>query len=132
MIGAGALAVFPALALYGAYSYGYPYYWTYRNNTSGQNETHPAQCMCARYSQYCSCDSNNDTDYQNAVANNATAAKLVTLPGNTTQTLVVDGTLSNDTTAPTSDTTSSGAMKMTEMMGWWPMVAAAVATAYVL
>lgn len=130
--GVGALAVFPALALYGAYSYGYPYYWTYRNQTSGQNETHPAQCYCARYSLNCGCDANNNTDYQNAVANNATAAKLVNING--TQTLAIDGTLSNDTTAPgTSDTSGAGSIRVgAEMLGWWPMVAAAGAMAYVL
>ncbi|KAM3424959.1 hypothetical protein BST61_g6930 [Cercospora zeina] len=97
LLGAGALLVFPAFAAYGAYgaySYAYPYYWNYRNESSGRNESHPAQCWCSRF-QPCSCDPNNETDYQNSVANNATQAKLVRLDGENNDTLVVDGTLPN-------------------------------------
>lgn len=88
---------------------------------------HPAQCWCAQ-NQQCSCDANNDTDYQNAVANDPNQSKLVRFPGNDTDTLVVNGTLSDDTTAPT----ENGAMGMKEMVGYWPMVAVAVATAFAL
>ncbi|PPJ51410.1 hypothetical protein CBER1_08570 [Cercospora berteroae] len=133
LLGAGALLVFPAIAAYGAYgaySYGYPYYWNYRNQTSGRNESHPAQCWCARYYS-CSCDENNQTEYQNNVANNASQAKLVRLEGDDNDTLVIDGTLPNGTTAPGgSDSGSMGSAL--EMVGYWPMVAIALATAYVL
>ncbi|KAK5109323.1 hypothetical protein LTR62_007092 [Meristemomyces frigidus] len=124
-LGAGALAFFPGIWLYGAYAYPYSHPYTYYNQTNSQNETHPVQCLCGQYQQ-CGCDDNNSTDYLNSVANNNTIAKLANVNG--TQTLVVNGTLSNDTTADS--TSSSGAtglgQGLVELSGFW-VVAAGVA-----
>ncbi|RMY46740.1 hypothetical protein D0865_09102 [Hortaea werneckii] len=42
VLAGGALAFFPGVWLYGAYAYAYPHYYTYRNETTGNNETHPS------------------------------------------------------------------------------------------
>lgn len=117
-LGGAALGVFPGLWLYGAYAYAYPHPYYYHNDTSSQNETRPVECLCARYSE-CGCDSNNETDYVNSVANNHTIARVAEVNG--TETLLINGTLPNGTTVAS----AAGSVKqgVLEMSGWWVVVA---------
>ena len=56
------------------------------------------ECFCAEYAS-CGCDGNNtDTDYIESVTNNKSIAQLVNVNG--TETVVINGTLPNGTTAP--------------------------------
>lgn len=74
--------------------------WTYFNRTTEQNVTRPVTCVCRQYRE-CGCDDNGDQGYRDQVANNDTLALgVVTI--NNTQTLVLNGTLANGTTASTS------------------------------
>ncbi|KAK3713401.1 hypothetical protein LTR37_008593 [Vermiconidia calcicola] len=95
-LGAGALAFFPGIWLYGAYAYSYPGRYYYHNQTSNQNETRPVNCYCGRFAT-CGCDSNNETDYVTSVANNRSIARVANVDGE--DTLVINGTLPNGTTA---------------------------------
>lgn len=120
-VGAGSLLLFPALA-YGAYAYNYPGYYRYYNQTSQRNQTHPMECLCGRYSA-CGCEPNNNTDYLNAVANNRSQAKLVN------NTLVVDGSLDNDTTAAGGESAAGSLQQgLFEMSGFWVVFAGVVYT----
>ena len=122
-----ALAFFPGVWLYGAYAYAYPHYYTYRNETTGDNETHPVRCYCGRY-QECACEANNDTEYLNNIANNQTLSRVVDV--NDTQTLVINGTLPNGTTASGGDDGAASGLqqKLAEMSGWWVVLAGVVYT----
>ena len=124
-LGGAALGVFPGLWLYGAYAYGYPHNYMYHNSTSGQNESHPVQCLCSRYSE-CGCDPKNETDYVNSVANNNTIARKAEV--NDTETLVINGTLPNGTTA--SSPAASFKQGLVEMSGYWVMAAIVVYTVW--
>lgn len=122
LVGAG-LGVFPGLWLYGAYAYPYGHAYTYHNNTSNQNETHPVTCLCGEY-QECGCDSNNDTDYINSVANNQSVSKVAN------NTLYINGTLPNGTTAAGGVDSAAGSLtqSLAEMSGLWIVVAGVVYT----
>ncbi|KAF2768818.1 hypothetical protein EJ03DRAFT_112373 [Teratosphaeria nubilosa] len=126
LLGVGALAFFPGVWLYGAYAYSYPHPYTYHNNTSDRNETRPVKCLCQQYSE-CGCDSNNDTSYINSIANNDTVSRVAN------NTLYINGTLPNGTTAATSASPQSLRMQgVLEMSGWWVPVAIAGYTAWLL
>lgn len=131
IVGGAALAFFPALALYGAYAYNFGGPYHYYNSTSRTNESLPMECYCGRYSS-CGCDANNNTDYLNSVANNASVAKKAVING--TQTLVVDGSLQNGTTAPGG--TDSGARSLSQQLaessGLWVVVAGVVYTVWAM
>lgn len=78
LLGAGALALFPGLWLYGAYAYRYDDNngrRTYYNETSDRNETRPVECLCAQYQQ-CGCAQTDDQMYLNQVANNQTLSSV--------------------------------------------------------
>jgi hypothetical protein len=121
-LGVGALAFFPGIWLYGAYMYPYGHPYTYHNTTSNRNETHPVQCYCGEY-QECGCDNNTDSSYLNSVANNNTVSRVVNVNG--TDTLVVNGTLPNGTTAAGGTDSAAGSLRqgLLEMSGWWVVVA---------
>lgn len=132
-LGAGALAFFPGIWLYGAYAYPYGYH-SYHNNTSNRNESLPVQCLCDAYSS-CGCDNNTDSSYYTGVANNGTVSRVADVNG--TRTLVVNGTLPNGTTASggvddTSSAAGSAMQSLLETSGWWVVVAGATYTAYFL
>ncbi|GAB7341749.1 hypothetical protein MBLNU457_g0082t1 [Dothideomycetes sp. NU457] len=131
------LLVAPALAFgglwaYGAYAYPYAHPYTFHNASShnNTNTTLPVECLCAQY-QECGCDDNNDTSYLDSVVGNgtnlnSTLARVRDVNG--TQTLLINGTLPNGTTAAT-----SGASRLdgwATVSGWW--MTAAVVTAIVL
>lgn len=126
----GALAFWPGLWLHSAYIYPYATPWHYYNATTGQNETKPVKCGCDE-TQECGCDDNNSTDYINSVLGNGSYDQLnqslVTVaPVNGTDTILLNGTLPNGTTASGgSDDPSAapGLRRLTEMVGWWPAAA---------
>jgi len=115
-----ALGFFPGIWLYGAYAYPYGHPYTYHNDTSNQNETHPVECLCGKY-QECGCDSNNDTSYINSVANNNTVSRVANVNG--TDTLLINGTLANGTTAAGASAAGSLRHSLLETSGWWVVVA---------
>jgi len=89
--------------------------------------------LCAQY-QECGCDDNNDSSYLDSVVGNgtnlnSTLARVNNVNG--TQTLLINGTLPNGTTA--SGGTTSGASRLdgwAAVSGWW--MTAAIVTAIVL
>ena len=130
LLGVGALALFPGLWLYGAYSYRYnddnPV--TYYNETSGQNETRRVQCLCAENAD-CGCDDTQDQSYLNEVANDKAVSSV------RNNTLYINGTLEEGTTAPgtaSSAATGSLTQKLMEASGYWPVVAGVAYTMWFL
>jgi len=146
---------FGGLLAYGAYSYPYSHPYSFRNlshtNTT-ENQTIPVNCLCGQY-QPCGCDDNDDREFLDSIVGNGTGldpniAQVVRVNG--TDTLAIDGTLSNDTSsstdtsggndgavpAPTVSTFASNpaisiAFRLTagwkELSGWWMMLATVVA-----
>ncbi|KAJ6442614.1 conserved glycine-rich protein [Purpureocillium lavendulum] len=138
LVGAGALAFWPGLWLYGAYMYPYHYVHHYHNATSDKNETAKVLCGCARYAE-CGCDENNSTAYYDELlgngsygALNKSVVNMGTYKGD--KTILINGTLPNGTTAdgPDEDAESAGAgmRSLVEAAGFWPAVAAVVAAVY--
>ncbi|KAK5171304.1 uncharacterized protein LTR77_004448 [Saxophila tyrrhenica] len=113
-LGAGALAFFPGIWLYGAYRYNYDGEYDYHNRTSGRNESRPVECLCGRY-QECGCNQNNNFDYLTAVANNNSISRVANVDGE--QTLVINGTLPNGTTVDSA--AGSYRQNLAEMSGYW-------------
>ena len=133
-LGVGAIAFLGAGAAgyyaYGAYGYRYDDDVTYYNETADEDQTRPVECFCARYSQ-CACEQQDDEDYVNSVANNATIAQVADVNG--TSTLVINGTLPNGTVAaeeatedPESSSNAAVSGKTLEM-GGMALLSAAVA-----
>ena len=120
---AGGPAFFPGLWLYGAYVYSYPHPYTYHNLTTDKNETHPVECLCGRYLE-CSCNQvqANETKYINSVANNGSMSLLANVSG--VETLVINGTLPNGTTAASPGT--SFRHGLVGMSGWLMVVAGVI------
>ena len=126
-----ALAFFPGIWLYGAYAYPYGHPWTYRNDTSGMNETRPVECLCAQYAE-CGCEDNSNATYVNSVVGDGSTAAArangyTVADVNGTSTLLINGTLDNGTTASGA---TSGASSMTgkgAAVGW-ALIAAGVAS----
>ncbi|KAJ9655212.1 hypothetical protein H2201_008849 [Coniosporium apollinis] len=105
-----ALAFFPGPWLYGAYVYDYENPYSFINESAanatfpnGVNVTRPVQCLCQQYS-VCGCDETDDEQYKRELIGNGSYAalneSLVTVADvNGTQTIVINGTLPNGTTA---------------------------------
>lgn len=126
-VGALSLAFWPGVWYHPAYLYPYNNPWTYHNATTGNNETKPVTCGCDAY-QECGCDDNNSTDYVSNVVGDGSYSNLnrslVTVANvNGTDTILINGTLPNGTTADggTESASSAAGMKeLIEMAGWWP------------
>lgn len=135
-VGVTSLAFWPGLWYHPVYLYPYNHTWTYHNETTNANETKPVKCGCDAY-QECGCDDNNSTDYVNSVlgtgAYNQLNQSLVTVaPVNGTNTILVNGTLPNGTTASGGSESPSagvGMRRLAETAGWWPAAMAALAIA---
>lgn len=103
LLGAGTAGLlYGGIWAYGAYAYPYARPYTFHNVTSNNNETLPVECLCQEY-QTCSCDGNQDDAYLGDLVGNGSVAAL---DGNArvanvngTNTLLVNGTLANGTTA---------------------------------
>ncbi|KAL1895578.1 hypothetical protein Cpir12675_003162 [Ceratocystis pirilliformis] len=139
----GLLSFWPALWLTNAYLYHYPssYRYQFQNQSSNANESLPVICACAENSQ-CGCDENNSTTYFDSLIGNGSYSGLNTSVVNVaqvngTKTLLVNGTLSNDTTSPTEDTNSDDDSSMAilnspvSLLGYWPVTVAVFAAIYV-
>ena len=123
----GALAFFPAIWLYGAYQYRWPEEeYTYFNTTTNEEETRPVECFCAQYAE-CGCEERGEDDFIQEVANNETISQVVDVNG--TETLVINGTLSNGTAEAQAQSLGSK-QALLEMSGWWLMVATVVYTVW--
>ncbi|KAK3112646.1 hypothetical protein LTR53_010869 [Teratosphaeriaceae sp. CCFEE 6253] len=131
LLAGGALAFFPGIWLYGAYAYPYNHAYLYHNNTNNQNETRPVQCYCAQYAE-CGCDNNTDSSYLNEVANNKTVSRVAIVNG--TETLLINGTLENGTTAAGGTDSAAGSLRqgLAEMSGWWVVLAGAGYTMWLM
>lgn len=110
------------------YPYGYQYYpydtnWTYHNNSANENQTRPVSCYCNRYED-CACDDNNNQEYKDTIANNATIARVADVNG--TDTLLINGTLPNDT-AVAQENVAAGLRSGVGQMGGLVLISGAVA-----
>jgi hypothetical protein len=148
LVGGAALAIMPGLWLYSVYPYYYNNPYRFYNRTAnrtntnnlndrrsllqlitrqeqqGANETLPVVCLCQENS-VCGCDENDDPAYINDLIGNGSYAalnkSLVTVSQvNNTRTLVLNGTLPDDTTAP-GGTDSAAAHSIAKYSGYWAM-----------
>ncbi|CAI4218906.1 unnamed protein product [Parascedosporium putredinis] len=134
-VGAAALAFWPGLWLYGAYSYPYSHPYRFHNNTRDEEEELPVICACDPNSA-CGCDENQDTAYLSDLIGdgsyNGLNHSLITVAEvNGTKTILINGTLSSDTEAPSDGDESAAIARAVEALGYWPMVAAALAAVFV-
>ena len=144
--GALALAIFPGLWLYGAYSYPYTHPYNFHNRTANRNESLPVKCLCEEYSA-CGCDDNNNSTFLDSIVGdgnpkdmNSTLVHVANVNG--TKTLVINGTLPNGTDDGNSSTgnatssggsASSGSMRqVAELSGFWVVGAIVGATIWLL
>ncbi|KAJ9648219.1 hypothetical protein H2201_001528 [Coniosporium apollinis] len=135
------LAFFPGLWLYGAYVYGYNNPYRFINESAanatfpnGINMTRPVQCLCQQYS-VCGCDETDDETYMRELIGTGSYAalnkSLVTVGDvNGTQTILINGTLPNGTTA--AGGVDSGASSMSLQYHGWAALGAAVGYAVFL
>lgn len=142
-LGAGALAFWPGIWLYGAHTYPYGhhrngdddgYWYEYHNVTTDDDERREVICACSNYSE-CSCDKSDEADdyLDELVGNGSYAALNKTLINvakvNGTMTLLINGTLPNGTTAAESAAGES-MQTMAQAMGFWPAIAAVGAAVF--
>jgi len=139
--GAGALAFYPGIWLYGAYAYPYSHPYTFRNRTAhnttnttttttrdlhfdieirqdtGLIETKNVTCLCAMYEE-CGCDDNGNSTFLDSLIGDGSYSNLnLSLVNvadiNGSSTIILNGTLPNGTTAAggTDDAFDSAAMR---------------------
>ncbi|KAI1034816.1 hypothetical protein LB504_004617 [Fusarium proliferatum] len=113
-LGGAALAFWPGLWLYGAYMYPYSHPYHYHNDTSDEDEERDVLCGCSRY-EYCACDDNNSTQYFDELIGNgsydALNKSIVNVAEvNGTMTILINGTLPNDTALPDENASDNGAL----------------------
>ncbi|KAF5711048.1 hypothetical protein FMUND_9198 [Fusarium mundagurra] len=118
-LGGAALAFWPGVWLYGAYMYPYSHPYHYHNDTSDEDEERDVLCGCSRY-EYCACDDNNSTQYFDELIGNgsydALNKSIVNVAEvNGTMTILINGTLPNDTALPDEDASENGALSR---RGW--------------
>jgi hypothetical protein len=126
-LSAGALAVFPALWLYGVYSYPYTHPYSFYNATVAANQTKPVNCLCQEYSE-CGCDENGDNSQLDQLVGNgsydALNQSVITVADiNGTSTILINGTLPNGTTAAGGTDSPNIAASTIKLSGYWLMVA---------
>ncbi|CAJ0548683.1 Ff.00g022960.m01.CDS01 [Fusarium sp. VM40] len=140
LLGAG-LAFWPGVWLYGAYMYPYSHPYRFHNETSDEDEERDVICACARYAQ-CACDDNNNTAYYDELIGNGSYQALNksvvdVAKVNGTMTILINGTLPNDTALPSDDSSSddssdsAAARTLIEALGFWPAVAVVMATVFI-
>jgi hypothetical protein len=137
VLGGAALGVFPGLWLYSAYAYPYSHHYNYYNDNARRNESLPVVCVCQEYSE-CGCDNNNNRTYYESLFNgtvpkNSSIVRVADVNG--TQTIYINGTLPNGTTADdgssTSSSSASGPVAMVlHASGYWVTVAVVVAAVW--
>jgi len=117
-IGAGLGFGFGALWAHGAWNYPYTHPITFHNSSTNSTETKPVDCLCAA-SEECGCDDNSNSTYVSSLIGNGTYSSLnqslVTVADiNGTNTIVINGTLPNGTTAAGGTVSASGASGVVE------------------
>ncbi|KAH8813209.1 hypothetical protein F5884DRAFT_328782 [Xylogone sp. PMI_703] len=158
--GLGALAFFPGLWLFGAWSYPYHNPYTFRNHTAtnstnttnGDRDVVPRQdsndqgvlqtknvvCLCAQYAE-CGCDdsANSTVVLDELIGNGSYEALNKTLVNvadvNGTSTIIINGTLPNGTTAAGGSENANAAAGLTTLLqasGWWMMIASVGLTVF--
>lgn len=109
----GAALIFPGLWLYGVYAYNYNHPYSFRNRTgTNLNETLPVTCLCQQYSA-CGCDDANNSTFLDGIIGDGNLSNLnksLINVGNVngTKTIVLNGTLPNDTLADATTSTGDG------------------------
>ncbi|KAG6368519.1 hypothetical protein INS49_002729 [Diaporthe citri] len=135
--GLAAYAFWPGVWYHPPYMYPYAHPWNYHNQSSNQNETKPVTCACDPY-QVCGCDDNANQTYIDSVVGNGSYnslnRSLVAIGDvNGTETILINGTLPNGTTASggtDSPNAAAGLRHLAQAAGWWPLVATAAAMAF--
>lgn len=123
--------------LYGAYMYPWHHPYSYYNRSSERNETRPVICGCDPYSP-CACDENTNSTYLLELIGDGSYQGLnksvITVANvNGTDTILINGTLPNGTTAAggTEDPNAgAGLTGMLYAVGWWPVLATVAATVF--
>jgi hypothetical protein len=110
VLGGAALGIFPGLWLYSVYAYPYHYPYHYYNSNAHKNETYNVICLCEEYAE-CGCENNNNSTYYDSLFNgtepkNSSVVRVVQ-EKNGTETIYINGTLANGTTAADSSSSSS-------------------------
>lgn len=130
----GALAFFPGLWMHPVYAYPFTHPYYYVNQTTNQNQSIPVTCLCEEYAE-CGCDNNQNSTYYESLFNgsmptdtNTTRIALV----NGTETLYINGTLPNGTTAASASGASVPAPVFLSTAGYTVMVATVAAMVCVL
>ncbi|KAL6904843.1 hypothetical protein GGI43DRAFT_381240 [Trichoderma evansii] len=137
LAGAAGLAFWPGIWLYGAYLYPYHDEYRFHNESSNRNETLRVICGCGTY-DVCGCDDNNNTEYFVSLVGNGSYDALNKSVVNVaivngTNSLLINGSLPNGTTADDPNANSSGATSMrtvAQMIGFWPAVAAVLVAVF--
>ncbi|KAK3984878.1 hypothetical protein QBC44DRAFT_251894 [Cladorrhinum sp. PSN332] len=137
-LGFGMLAFWPGLWLYGAYMYNYPRPYTFRNETTGQNETKPVICACDPYN-VCGCDDPEDTQLLDDLVGtgkyeNLNSTVITVADVNGTSTILLNGTLPNGTTAAGGTENVNAAAGLGALMqaaGYWPAIATVMAVVFI-
>jgi hypothetical protein len=111
------------------YPYGAPY--GFYNRTSRRNETKPVTCLCQEY-QPCGCDDNQDSQFLNQTIGdgsnlNGTLVRVATVNG--TDTIFLNGTLPNGTTAPGGEGAGMSLRGQTLQSMGWALIGTLVAAA---
>ncbi|KAL4901823.1 hypothetical protein BDW74DRAFT_159643 [Aspergillus multicolor] len=94
----------------------------------------PVVCLCGEHAT-CGCDDNSNNTYYESLFNgtqpkNSSIVKVTNING--TQTIAINGTLPNGTTAD-EDTVDSGAtLTIMQASGYWAMAAIALSAVYTL
>ncbi|KAE9566039.1 hypothetical protein CGMCC3_g17781 [Colletotrichum fructicola] len=132
----GGLAFWPGLWLGGAHIYPYSHPYRFYNQSARENQMKPVICGCASH-QPCACDENNSTEYMSALLGNGSYQGLnqsLVTKGiyNNTDTILINGTLPNGTTASggTDDVGSAAFRAASEALSFWPMLAVVLATVF--
>ncbi|TVY32004.1 hypothetical protein LOCC1_G008582 [Lachnellula occidentalis] len=110
---------------------------TRQDADQGINQTKPVTCLCAQYA-VCGCDDNNNATFLNSLIGDGTYTNLNTSLVNVadingTSTIVLNGTLPNGTTASGGTENASGAVStISNLAGYWVMVALVGCTAFLI
>jgi hypothetical protein len=128
VIGGAALAFFPGIWLYSVYAYPYAHNYYYYNQNAHKNESYPVVCVCQEHSE-CGCDDNHNSTYYESLFNgtepkNSSVVRVVKENG--TETIYINGTLPNGTTAAGGSTSAAPGSFVTTLQhatGFWVPVA---------
>lgn len=133
--GLGALVFYPHGAWpNGAYFYPYSQPYHFYNASSGRDESEPVKCACEPNVE-CGCDdpggANTTTVLNELIGNGSYAALDKTEVMVANNTILINGTLPNGTTASGGENAGAGMRFMLQNSGWWPVVATVCAAVFI-